>query len=107
MLCIFPCSESWCGYVVKASGLAAGKGVVVTTSVAEALEAVDTVSSSFGVAGDTLVVEELLEGEEVSVSCFKSFCYCFEYWFPIALVDRSLCCFLSYFDFRMYLGSYF
>lgn len=63
-------SESWCGYVVKASGLAAGKGVVVTTSVAEALEAVDTVSSSFGVAGDTLVVEELLEGEEVSVLCF-------------------------------------
>lgn len=92
VLSIFPCSESWCGYVVKASGLAAGKGVVVTTSVAEALEAVDTVSNSFGVAGDTLVVEELLQGEEVSVSRNKSFCYCFEALAPRFCTARSLWC---------------
>ncbi|KAK7071754.1 hypothetical protein SK128_016170, partial [Halocaridina rubra] len=62
--------ESWPGYVVKASGLAAGKGVVVASSKALALEAVDTVSSKFGAAGDIIVVEGVLEGEEVSVLCF-------------------------------------
>jgi phosphoribosylamine---glycine ligase len=46
--------------VVKADGLAAGKGVVVATTVAEALAAIDA-------TGGTIVVEELLEGEEASL----------------------------------------
>lgn len=54
--------------VVKASGLAAGKGVVVARTVEEAYKAVDDmlVSKVFGDAGDELVIEEFLEGEEAS-----------------------------------------
>ncbi|EPS70126.1 phosphoribosylamine--glycine ligase, partial [Genlisea aurea] len=54
--------------VVKADGLAAGKGVVVAMSVEEALEAVDSmlVDKVFGPAGRRVVVEEYLEGEEAS-----------------------------------------
>ncbi|GAX82064.1 hypothetical protein CEUSTIGMA_g9492.t1 [Chlamydomonas eustigma] len=54
--------------VVKASGLAAGKGVVVARSVEEAYKAVDDmlVNKIFGGAGDELVIEEFLEGEEAS-----------------------------------------
>ena len=54
--------------VVKADGLAAGKGVVVATTVAEAEAAVhDILGGSFGAAGAEVVVEEFLEGEEASV----------------------------------------
>jgi phosphoribosylamine---glycine ligase len=54
--------------VVKADGLAAGKGVVVAQSVVEALEAVDDmmVARRFGGAGAELVVEDCLIGEEAS-----------------------------------------
>jgi phosphoribosylamine---glycine ligase len=54
--------------VIKADGLAAGKGVVVAASVAEAERAaVDMLSSgTFGEAGSRIVVEEFLEGEEAS-----------------------------------------
>jgi phosphoribosylamine---glycine ligase len=53
--------------VVKADGLAAGKGVVVATSVAEAEAAIDTMlGGSLGAAGAEVVIEEFLEGEEVS-----------------------------------------
>ncbi len=54
--------------VVKADGLAAGKGVVVAQSVDEALEAVDKimVERIFGDAGKRIVVEECLKGEEAS-----------------------------------------
>jgi len=54
--------------VVKADGLAAGKGVVVAQTVAEALAAVDSMmlSRQFGAAGSKIVVEEFLEGEEAS-----------------------------------------
>ncbi|MGQ0504295.1 MAG: phosphoribosylamine--glycine ligase [Myxococcaceae bacterium] len=52
--------------VVKADGLAAGKGVVVAQNADEAVEAVKQMSA-LGDAGTTLVLEELLEGEEVSV----------------------------------------
>ncbi|OWR49448.1 Trifunctional purine biosynthetic protein adenosine-3 [Danaus plexippus plexippus] len=58
--------------VVKASGLAAGKGVVVASNVDEACAAVDEIltEAKYGTAGQVVVVEELLEGEEVSVLAF-------------------------------------
>ncbi len=54
--------------VVKADGLAAGKGVTVAATVAEALAAVDAAmrQASFGTAGSIVVVEECLVGPEVS-----------------------------------------
>ena len=54
--------------VVKADGLASGKGVFICPTVAEALEAVDELMRArlFGDAGSRVVVEEFLEGEEVS-----------------------------------------
>ncbi|KAM9820737.1 trifunctional purine biosynthetic protein adenosine-3 [Neosynchiropus ocellatus] len=59
--------------VVKASGLAAGKGVIVAQNQDEACQAVLDIMKdrAFGSAGDTVVVEELLEGEEVSCLCFS------------------------------------
>jgi phosphoribosylamine--glycine ligase len=55
--------------VVKADGLAAGKGVVVATTEAEALAAIDAMMDQkvFGEAGASVVIEECLEGEEVSL----------------------------------------
>ncbi|MFD2251975.1 phosphoribosylamine--glycine ligase [Pseudochelatococcus lubricantis] len=53
--------------VVKADGLAAGKGVVVAETVEQAEEAVRTVFSGvFGVAGAAVVIEDFLPGEEAS-----------------------------------------
>jgi len=54
--------------VVKADGLAAGKGVVVAQSVAEAQAAIDDflVSNKLGAAGARVVIEECLQGEEAS-----------------------------------------
>lgn len=53
--------------VVKADGLAAGKGVVVASSLAEAKAAVDAMfSGRFGQAGERVVIEEFLAGEEAS-----------------------------------------
>ncbi|USI73329.1 phosphoribosylamine--glycine ligase [Sphingomonas morindae] len=53
--------------VIKADGLAAGKGVVIATSAAEAEDAIDAMlGGRFGSAGRSLVIEEHLEGEEVS-----------------------------------------
>lgn len=54
--------------VVKADGLAAGKGVTVAMTVQEALDAVDAamVNGIFGTAGAEVVVEEFMEGEELS-----------------------------------------
>jgi phosphoribosylamine---glycine ligase len=59
--------------VVKASGLAAGKGVILCRNSAEGLNAVDTImkDKSFGKAGDRVVIEEFLEGQEVSVLAFS------------------------------------
>lgn len=54
--------------VVKADGLAAGKGVIVATSVAEAHKAIDSIfQGQFGSAGKFVLVEECLTGQEVSV----------------------------------------
>ncbi|GAB2230224.1 hypothetical protein Drorol1_Dr00014482 [Drosera rotundifolia] len=54
--------------VVKADGLAAGKGVVVAMTLNEAFEAIDSmlVKGAFGSAGFRVVIEEYLEGEEAS-----------------------------------------
>jgi phosphoribosylamine--glycine ligase len=58
--------------VVKASGLAAGKGVVVCDDPADALLAVERIMKDreFGEAGSTVVVEERLEGQEASLLAF-------------------------------------
>lgn len=58
--------------VVKADGLAAGKGVIVAMTEAEALEAIDKImlDSEFGQAGASVVIEEYLAGEEASLLAF-------------------------------------
>jgi phosphoribosylamine--glycine ligase len=55
--------------VVKADGLAAGKGVVVATTVEQAIEAIDEILGRrrYGDAGAELVIEEFLDGEEASL----------------------------------------
>jgi phosphoribosylamine--glycine ligase len=54
--------------VVKADGLAAGKGVTVATTVAEAIAAIEAAfGGTFGEAGNRVVIEECLQGQEVSV----------------------------------------
>ena len=57
--------------VVKADGLAAGKGVIIANTVAEAQEAVKDMlaGNAFGEAGHRVVVEEFLDGEEASFIC--------------------------------------
>ncbi len=57
--------------VIKADGLAAGKGVVVATSLAEAHDAVEMMLSgnSMGAAGARVVIEEFMQGEEASFIC--------------------------------------
>ncbi|MGI6655499.1 MAG: phosphoribosylamine--glycine ligase [Desulfobulbus sp.] len=58
--------------VVKADGLAAGKGVIVAQSIAEAEQAVDLImeDKAFGAAGNRVVVEEFLRGEEATFIAF-------------------------------------
>jgi phosphoribosylamine---glycine ligase len=56
--------------VIKADGIAAGKGVVVAMTLEEALDAVDACfEGAFGAAGAEVVVEEFMEGEEASFFC--------------------------------------
>ena len=54
--------------VVKADGLAAGKGVIICQNSEEAIKALDSIfnDKAFGIAGNRVVIEEFLEGEEAS-----------------------------------------
>jgi phosphoribosylamine--glycine ligase len=56
-------------YVLKADGLAAGKGVIITPSFDEAMETLQAMTdgSRFGKAGEVVVIEEFLKGIELSV----------------------------------------
>ena len=65
----YPDADEDVPLVVKADGLAAGKGVIVCHKRQEALDAIDRVARQreFGDAGDSLVIEERLDGEEASV----------------------------------------
>ncbi len=57
--------------VVKADGLAAGKGVIVAQTQHDAVDALEQMfDGAFGEAGAKVVIEEFLEGEEVSLLCF-------------------------------------
>ena len=54
-------------YVIKTDGLAAGKGVIIAETLEDAETAIDEMfAGSFGEAGDQVVIEEFLEGEEAS-----------------------------------------
>lgn len=73
------CNELGAPMVVKADGLAAGKGVVVADTLEAALDAVEACfAGDFGLAGSTVVVEEKLTGPECSLLAFvsggKAFC---------------------------------
>ncbi len=58
--------------VVKADGLAAGKGVIVADSIPQALDALSQImeAKAFGAAGDRVVIEEYLSGKEMSAFAF-------------------------------------
>lgn len=67
------CIQSWgAPIVVKADGLAAGKGVVVAFDEETAIQAVKEIMEDnlFGDAGNVVVIEEYLDGEEVSILAF-------------------------------------
>lgn len=59
--------------VVKADGLAAGKGVMVCKNEAEAKQAVDTImgEKKFGEAGEKIIIEDCLQGQELSLLAFS------------------------------------
>ena len=59
-------------FVIKANGLAAGKGVTIATSHEEAYEALDNCLNKeiFGESGKTVLIEEFLEGKELSIFSF-------------------------------------
>lgn len=69
---VFVRTNSWDGVVIKADGLAAGKGVIVADSREEAEAAVRTmmIEGAFSGAGRTVVIQEKLTGPEVSVLAF-------------------------------------
>lgn len=65
---------SGCNYptVIKADGLALGKGVIIANNEKEATDAIKAMmqDAKFGTSGNSIVIEEFLEGVEVSVLCF-------------------------------------
>lgn len=68
--------------VVKADGLAAGKGVVIAENLSQATQAVETMLSGerFGAAGECVVIEDFLVGDELSFICLVDG----EYALPLA-----------------------
>ncbi|MDR1321572.1 MAG: phosphoribosylamine--glycine ligase [Gracilibacteraceae bacterium] len=63
--------ETGAPIVIKADGLAAGKGVIVARTQAEARQAVQSImGGAFGAAGARILIEECLTGREVSLLCF-------------------------------------
>ena len=69
--------------VIKTSGLAAGKGVIMTETIEEAEKAIDELmlNKQFGDAGDTIVIEETLFGEEASFLVWRgSIVFCRRWW---------------------------
>lgn len=58
--------------VIKADGLAAGKGVIICKTISEAEQAIERIirDKEFGDAGNVLIIEECLVGEEASILCF-------------------------------------
>jgi len=58
--------------VIKADGLAAGKGVIIASSIPQAMEALSNLmeSKTLGTAGDSVVIEEHLSGKEMSAFVF-------------------------------------
>ncbi|MBP6125574.1 MAG: phosphoribosylamine--glycine ligase [Leptotrichiaceae bacterium] len=58
--------------VIKASGLAAGKGVIIAKDLDESIKAIDDImiTKKFGSAGDKVVIEEFLDGVEASILSF-------------------------------------
>lgn len=73
------CEELGAPLVVKADGLAAGKGVIIAEKLEDALQAVsDCFNGAFGDAGSTVVIEEMLTGPECSLLAFvtggQAFC---------------------------------
>jgi phosphoribosylamine--glycine ligase len=65
----YPSGDESVPLVVKADGLAAGKGVIVCSSRRDALGAIDRIArqKEFGIAGRQLIIEERLNGQELSV----------------------------------------
>lgn len=59
--------------VIKADGLAAGKGVMIAADMSEAIQALDDCMAAriFGDAGDRVMIEEFLEGYEISILCLS------------------------------------
>jgi len=60
--------------VIKADGEAAGKGVIIANTEAEATDAIELmmVKKAFGASGDRIIIEEFLEGQEASIMAFVS-----------------------------------
>lgn len=64
--------DEWGGVVIKPDGLTAGKGVIPCVSLEEAAVAVETIMEKrkYGASGETVVIEELLKGQEISILAF-------------------------------------
>ena len=73
ILSLQPSAFSFQPVVIKADGLAAGKGVIICNTIEEAVKAIDSimVEKLFGSAGNKVIIEEYLKGEEASFMVFS------------------------------------